>query len=188
MSLSVQHFDAYMAHRGHPGLRERSQFSLQDAVWSGKVTAKLRNKFDQLLTRLLLRYLKTDCQAYFHQRRYIVKHINTRLNFAALIGCSIYADEDECRQNETLDDAIEQGLEAGSGPDEAGAEDCSLAYYGFYLKSKLCERCATLGIDPIYYPASMKDFCDTYRREKAAFEADLTHGFGAPETSSPRSS
>ena len=157
-------------------------------MWSGKVTAKLRNKFDQLLTRLLLRYLKTDCQAYLHQRRYIVKHINTRLNFAALIGCSIYADEDECKQNETLTDAIEQGLEAGSGPDEAEAEDCSLAYYGFYLKSKLCERCSTLGIDPIYYPVSMRDFCDTLLQEKAAFEADLTHGFGAPETSSPRSS
>lgn len=157
-------------------------------MWSVKINAELRNEFDQLLTRLLLRYLKTDCQAYFHQRRYIVKHINTRLNFAALIGCSIYADEEECRQNETLDEAIEQGLEAGSGPDEAGAEDCSLAYYGFYLKSELYERCETLGIELSCYPASMRDFCDTLSQEKAAFEANLTRGFGAPETSSPRSS
>lgn len=47
-------------------------------------------------------------------------------------------------QNETLNDAIEQGFEAGSGPEEADGEDCSLEYYGFYLKSKLLERCEEL--------------------------------------------
>jgi hypothetical protein len=114
--------------------------------------------------------------------------INTRLNCAALLGCSIYADEDECRQNETLDDAIEQGLEAGSGPDEAGAEDCSLAYYGFVLKKALVKKCRSLNVEERHFAASMKAFGITYQDEKVAFKASLTHGFGAPETSSPRSS
>ena len=134
-------------------------------MWTNKVTAKLRKEFDWLLTRLLLRYIKTDCQANCHQKRFIVKEIDTRLNFAALIGCSIYANEKECLENERLDDAIEQGLEDGSGPDEVGDEDCSLAYYGFYLKSKLRERCDELGVDPKYYPASMRDFCNTHSQE-----------------------
>ena len=119
VSLKLDQFDAYMDRRGHPDLREKSQFRLQDGKWSASVTAKLRHLFDKLLTSMLLRYLTTECLADYEQKLHIVRDTDTRLNFAALIGCAIYANHEECGLNKTLEEAISEGVDAGCEPGEA---------------------------------------------------------------------
>ena len=188
VSLKVDQFDAYMDRRGYPDLREESQFRLQDGKWPASVTAKLRHLFDKLLTSMLLRYLTTECHADYEQKLHIVRDTDTRLNFAALIGCAIYANHAECALNKTLEEAIRQGIDAGCEPGEADGEDCSLAYCGFVLKSELVSECRDLGVERKDRAASMKAFSRTFRAEQAEFAASLTHGFGAPETSSPEDS
>ena len=135
---------------------------------------------------MLLRYLASECYANPDQKFHIVSHIDTRLNFAVLIGCAIYASRKECELSETLDDAIKEGWKAGCEP--ITPENCSLAYYGFVLKKALVKKCRSLDIEERHFAASMKAFCMTYQDEKVAFKASLMHGFGAPEIPSPRGS
>lgn len=186
MSLPTKQFDSYMEQLLHHDLREKSHFSLQDGKWSSSVTAALEHTFDKLLTSMLLRYLTSECDANQDQKFHIVKHTDTRLNFAVLIGCAIYASPTECELRDTLDDAIKKGWRAGCKP--ITAENCSLAYYGFVLKKALVKKCRSLNVEERHFAASMKAFCITYQDEKVAFKASLTHGFGAPEIPLPRGS
>lgn len=186
MSLPTKQFDSYMEQLLHHDLRRKSHFSLQDGKWSSSDTAALEHTFDKLLTSMLLRYLTNECCTDQNQRLHIIRHTDTRLNFAVLIGCAIYASPKECELSETLDDAIKEGWKAGIVP--ITTENCSLAYYGFVLKKELVKKCRSLNIEERHFSASMKAFCITYSDEKVVFKASLTHGFGAPEILSPRGS
>jgi len=139
VSLPTQKFDAYMEQLGHKNLRKRSRFSLRDGDLPKKVRTALEQTFDTQLTRLLLHYLDAESHSDSDQKSHIARHIDTRLNFAVLIGCAIYANSAECMNTNTLEAAINAGLAEGSS--DLGTEDCSFDYYGFVLKSELLHQC-----------------------------------------------
>lgn len=186
VSLPTQKFDAYMQQLGHDRLRENSRFSLQDGRWPSEVTTALAIAFDRQLTRLLLHYLDVEGNAHYHQKVHMARHVDTRLNFAALIGCAVYADSTEFQDNATLVEAIEAGLEDGSA--DFGNEDCSLLYYGFALKSHLLSECKRLRVGKESLAASLRRFRKDFVGLKAIFKGSKNRGFGAQEASPPRGS
>ena len=109
---------------------------------------------------MLLRYLESECYANLDQKFHIVSHIDTRLNFAVLIGCAIYASPKQSELSDTLDEAIKEGWKAGCEP--ITTENCSLAYYGFVLKKALVKKCRSLDIVERHFATSMKAYCMTY--------------------------
>jgi len=178
VSLRPSNFKQYLNQLGHAAWAAKPLVNFDRVVWPAACDSrKLELLFDRLLTRALNHYLLRCSLLEAARTERILLHADTRLNFAVLIGCSLYAEPED------ISGAKRQAIKDGflEGPFPRDDDEASLEYYGHLIRVELLMFCRRLQVPDAQSLAALGVTLSELQEQMARFEKSRTHGFGAPQ-------